>query len=221
MRLPTFHRMFEDIHATFGKTAPTEGSAIRSRCAEKVAHVPEEVVGWIQQRIEAMDKLPGNLAGAILTLWNTWRRENPHRCRDEQDSNPMCPHCTDGWILFVLPVIRSGKQVYAEQAARCGYCGRMEAYPAFAHLRQEQIDRLNGVTGPRGIPTKEQRALLKGRGEAVQEQPANDHGWNDVAKRAPAVARTVQKDRQERERMNDEHVRSIRYSDWGDMRAEM
>lgn len=219
MRMPTFDRLFNEIYAAFGKNAPT--GAVRDRCAEKVARVPEEVAGWIQQRIENMDKMPANLSAAILGLWNQWRRENPHRCREEKDSNPSCPHCTDGWVLIVLPVVRSGVQVYAEEAARCGYCGRMEAYPSFAHVRQEQIDVMNAVTGTKGIPTKEQRALLAGRGEKVQEQAVNSHEWGDVARRAPQAARTIKQDRQEREQDNLQHVRGQQYRDWEDYRAAM
>lgn len=118
MKQQIFDRMWDDVHALFGVSAPKDSRKTLCRC--KTEHIPDEAARWITEQFEQMETKPRNMVFAIKQLWQRWQEDNPNRIvRPEH----RCPFCIPGSPRSMM-VLRRQKdtKTWFEFVVPCGHC---------------------------------------------------------------------------------------------------
>jgi hypothetical protein len=120
MNQAIFERMWDDVHALFGVSAPKD--ARRTICRTKTEHIPDEAARWICDQFEQMESKPRNMVLEIKRLWQRWQEDNPRRIARIEH---RCPYCIPGYpgSLLVLRYYED-MQRWEECVLPCGHCQR-------------------------------------------------------------------------------------------------
>ena len=76
MREDTVFSMVCTLYATFGKSAPSRGSAVFQAIYDRISDISDESAEYITEHIQDADTLPVNLGKAILAQYFNWQGEN-------------------------------------------------------------------------------------------------------------------------------------------------
>lgn len=117
MREDQAHTLVSTLFATFGKAAPSRGSAIFQAIFDRVAEVSEQAIPYITEHLQDADDLPKNLGKAILAQYFNWQSENGIKVQNE-----YCRECQGkgGWETIRNHPQFDGKLIY--QWAPCPSC---------------------------------------------------------------------------------------------------
>lgn len=150
-----FGNMIRSIFATFNRQSPPK--ATLDHWQGKVSRVPDEAGPWITEHIEAMDRLPSNIPGAILDLNEQWRRSHPDKCASDSHANSACPDCCDNGVFYSWRWHPECNR-YCRFVSFCAWC-RPHALDRATRRKLEEDDGIARVMKPGERPAQVEEEL--------------------------------------------------------------